>query len=206
MKQGALYLFLATSSLGVYGQSTSAKGSVELMGGLESSTLDTKVLKNISKKIAFFNRNRITSNAKGNISTFHIAKLGYKVIDNLGITAGMMGTSKGGISPQVGLEYFFKKGDFKFYQLALSSLKKDPTIMSLTNVSYSPELKKNLGLVAEFENVSFFNKEGNLVSLQRPRLGVKYKGFQAGVAVDFSENGKKGKLNYNPGFFLRATF
>lgn len=201
MKRLLIAIALATTGH-VYGQT----GSAELMSGHQSSTLDTKIKIGLTEHLSFFNRNRVTSDYEGKVSTFHMAKFSYQPGKHFGITGGMMGSDAAGTKPQLGIEYAIKNDDVSAYQLLICSTEPSPTVMSLTNIAYTPRLKENLDLFLELENVSFLNKESNVISLQRPRIGIDYKGFQAGLAADISETGKRETFDYNIGCFVKKRF
>lgn len=184
-----------------------AKGSVELMAGNETATLDTKLLVPLAERFSFLNRNRVPIDYEGNVKpTFHIAKFSYRMLENLGITTGVMGTSVGGINPQIGLEHLSKAGRLQVYQLFLVSTQENPILTSITNLAYRPQLVGDLSLMLELENVSFFSGQSHGISLQRPRVGIDYKNFQVGLAADLTEIGRKWEFGYQLGGFARTNF
>jgi hypothetical protein len=170
-----------------------AKGLVEMMSGHETS--------------AFLNRNRVTGDYEGEMSTFHIAKLGYRIVAGLGVNVGFQGFSAKGISGWGGVEYGGRWGDFSAYQLVMVSMQETPQVMPLTSIRFTPKLKGDVRLLLELENVTYLSTgEGHLISSQRPRLGIVYDKFGAGVAVDLFEKGNEAKFGYNIGGYLRAGF
>ena len=182
-------------------------GTIELLAGHETATLDLKLAVDFNDRLKFFTRHRVTSDYEGNIpGTFHAAKLGYRLIDGLSPIAGVMGTSNRWIAPQVGLEYGHKFGDFGLYQLAWISTESDWEINTLTNLTYTPKLSDNVGLFLGLEGVSYFNSEGHKISFQRPRAGLNYKGLILAAAADFTEKGNDGKFGYNLGGIAKVVF
>lgn len=202
----AMYAHLPTESARAEG-AKGAKGSVELMAGNETATLDTKLLVPLAERFSFLNRNRVPIDYEGNVKpTFHIAKFSYNVLGNLGITAGVMGSFIGGIDPQIGLEHLGKAGELQVYQLFLVSTQENPLLTSITNLAYRPHLAGELSLLLELENVSFFSGQSHVISLQRPRAGIGYKNLQAGLAADLTEISREWEFGYQLGGFARTNF
>ncbi|MBW2999827.1 hypothetical protein KY339_04080 [Candidatus Woesearchaeota archaeon] len=182
------------------------KGSAELMAGQETATLDTKLSVPVAPRTSVFSRNRITSDYEGNIGSFHLFKLDFKVIDGLGLCGGLMGTSAGGLKPNIGPQYFGKFGNFSAYGTVLVSAEEKPVATTLVNFGYYTELSDAIGLVFGLENVTAVNGKGHIFSTQRGRVGIGFGNLQFGLAGDIVEAGNKGKFSYNVGAYGKAKF
>jgi hypothetical protein len=182
------------------------KGSAELIAGHETATLDTKLSVPVAPRTSVFSRNRITSDYEGNVSSFHLFKLDFKIIDGLDISGGVMGNSSSGLKPNIGPQYFGKFGNFSAYGTVLVSAEEKPVATTLVNFGYYTELSDMIDLVFGLENVTVVNKEGHMFSTQRGRIGISYGNLQFGLAGDIVEAGNKGKFSYNAGCFGKAKF
>jgi len=201
----------------VLADDTPVHGSVEVMAGGESATLDTKLILPVTDDVTFFNRNRMTATYTGadglediGASSFHVNSLSYDVGQHVGIPGLDMfaevdvvpGT---GIDPRAGLQYFAKVGDLGLFQLASVGLHADTDLTLVTSLGYTPELTDDVGLVLGAENLTIVGEPGHIFSTQRLRAGVDIHGYQLGFATDLVEAGDSGEVGYNIGGFVKVS-
>lgn len=195
-------LALALNSGLVQATERDVKGSVELSVGHESSTLDTKLFLDLTDDVNFFHRDRWTTNYEGEASDFHYTAFNLGLGQGFSAGAGLWGTTAAEVKPHVAAQYFGKVGDLTLLQLV--SLRSDAQLKSLTNLNYHPEIGNGWQLMAEAENVSIFNPEGHVISLQRLRLGPKYGPLQFGFMADLTETDSG--FTYNLGSSIGVGF
>ncbi len=187
-------------------------GMVEILAGNQSGTLDTKILLPIAPYTKIFNRNRITGLYQdGSVSNFHILSLNINpYIPGLDIVAEVDATSGAGLEPRAGLQYFRKFGDFGMVGFSSIALKKNPTGLLMTNLSYNPKFTELLGLASNAELSTTLSKYGHNVSVQRLRLGLDIAGYQFGPAADLKEitnhDNENTAFSYNVGGFFKKNF
>ena len=177
------------------------KGSAEILAGQNNTTLDTKVLV-AGDKANIFHRDRMSTNYDGETSDFHYLAAHYVPMKGLALGGGVWGTTSNGVKPHIVAQYMGNTGDLSYLQLV--SLRSDPQLKFLTNVSYSPELNDDLSLLIEVENVSIFGKEGHEFSTQRLRSGLESEKYQFGIGADLVEVADS--FGYNLGGFIERRF
>ena len=83
-----------------------AGGSVELMAGHQSTTLDTKVSTEVAEKTGLFIRQMTTSTPEGEVSYFGLADLSYKLVGGLDVVGEIQAAPGMGVIPRAGLQHF----------------------------------------------------------------------------------------------------
>ena len=72
---------------------------------------------------------------------------------------------------------------------------------------FTPSFNDNWKLYSSLELFSNFNDAGHVASVQRIRLGLDYKSYQFGLAINLSGIGRNYQIrDENPGIFFRKTF
>ena len=188
-----------------YADTPTMKGSLEVMAGQESTTMDLKLIVPVEYDLGIFTRHRITpSYEDGSIGTFHLLNINYNIVDGLSVLAEVDAGSAIETHPRLGFQYGTKLGDVGLFSVAHIGITDNPDVTLIGNVVYHPELTDNLKLVADTEVISMLHDDGHKVSFFRPRLGVDYKGLEAGAACDFILKGNEPAFSYNCGGFLKV--
>lgn len=185
------------------------KGYIELNPGHKSTTLDTRLMFGPAPRMKIFNRNRITSDHEGNISTSHYLSVNGEPAKGLSIGGGFWGSNAGGIRPHIAQHYSGNWGDFSLSQLLSVTIEENPKCMPLVNLNYHPTIAENWRFISELEAVTILEsndgKPEHVLSTQRFRVGFGYKNFQFGAAVDLIERGNEGDFEYVIGGNGRIT-
>lgn len=184
--------------------------SMELMAGNRAVVLDLKASADITKRLGVFVRARPSIDYDGNVAAFGLADLTLNLSGGLD-AVGEVQLIGGRAVPRAGVQYFRKAGDFSLYALATIGLDSAPYLESLAVLRYNPELRKNLRLLAQIEDVTDANPGGHDFSVQRMRLGVEWRGWGIGAAADLTETGNSpkaadGTFGYNAGGFISRRF
>ena len=182
-------------------------GSIELMIGQDSATVDTISSVPILPKLSFFNRNRFTSGytaEAGKLNTLHIFSFNSNIVNSLDLVGETDLIMPVGIAePRVGLQYFGDFGELKMFNYATVSCR-DGNFLAATNLSYEPDFTDLL--TVNLEAFTDVGREGHNFSGQRLRVGPKIGEYKLGFAADLSENGPKGDFSYNLGLFAKRKF
>ena len=212
----ALYLAVAPMAVQAAEPVPPAKASVEVLAGDKSTILDTMLAKPLGEGFSLFNRNRITIGYEGaksledvGVSSFHVFSLVYNIphVPGLSAVAELDMIPGVGITPRIGAQYGAKFGDVGIFQLATVKAGEKPDLTSITNLSYTPKITEDVGLVTNLENVTVLEEEGHKFSTQRLRLGVDIEGYQIGAGVDLVEQElSPDSLEYNAGVFFKRGF
>jgi hypothetical protein len=184
--------------------------SVELMVGNKSATLDLKVSVPLTKKLSLFFRARPSVDYTGDTHAFGLADLSVNLHKGLD-AVGELQVIGGKVIPRAGMQYFIKKRDFSTYALATTGLDAAPYVETLIALRYAPELRRNLQLLTQVENITDVSRAGHDFSTQRIRLGILWKGWGVGAAADLTESGnhpkpQDGTFGWNVGGFISKTF
>jgi len=187
-------------ALGSIGQ-VKAASSTEILSGHQSTTIDTKVIGGVTPKIGFLARNRMIADYKGNVNSFLIVDVTYALGNGFDAVLETQASPQIGVVPRPGLQYFKKNGDFGIFALSTTNAEKNPDLELISLLTYTPNLKENVNLLAQLETVTNIGTEGHNFSIQRARAGLDVKGYKFGVAADFFESGKT--IDYNLGMFVK---
>lgn len=185
--------------------------SIELMVGQNSATIDMKASADLTKKAGVFIRARPSQDFRtGDMSSFGLVDLTLNLTTGLD-AVGELQFIGGKVVPRAGVQGYRSFGDFSLYSIATVGLDSKPYAEILAALKYTPSLTDSLKLLAQIENVSDINKNGNNWSTQRIRLGISIANWGFGVATDLTETGnqpttKDGTLGYNIGGFVSKTF
>lgn len=186
-----------------------ATGSVELMTGQNSSTIDTTLTVPIAPRLSLFTRNRFTGTyetGEDNLSSFHIFSSNFNLKGGLDLVAETDLIMPAKIAePRIGFQYFKSFGDFGMFNYTTVSCK-DLNVLFATNLSYNPMFTDLWGLSANLEAFTDLGPKGHNFSGQRLRLAPSIGGYKIGFAADFSQNGIAGDFDYNFGGFAKRNF
>ena len=182
-----------------------ASGSVEVMAGDKSTTLDTKVMTNVAPRTNLFLRGRTSVDYQGKVGYFGLADLNVNLVDGLDAVAEAQFIPSVGVIPRLGLGYFKKVDDFSVYSLATAGFNgEDVDAEFLANLRYKPQLTDDLDLVLNLENVTNVGEQGHNFSVQRLRTGLGHNNYEFGVAADLTEAG--GEDTPNVGGYAKLSF
>lgn len=184
--------------------------SIELVAGHKSTVMDIKAAADITPKLGVFVRARPSIDYHGTMSSFGLADLCIKLHGGLDAVAEVQ-TTGGKAVPRAGGQYFFKSGPLGFFTAANIGMDAKPYIEWDSELGLSPTIRENLNILTRIENLSDFDTKGNIFSTQRMRLGIEWKGWGAGAAVDLTELGhapkaSDGTFAYNIGGFVSKRF
>jgi len=182
-----------------------AGGSVEVMAGDKSTTLDTKVRTNVAPRTNLFLRGRTSVDYQGEVGYFGLADLSVNLVDGLDAVAEAQFIPGVGVVPRLGLGYFKKVDDFSVYGLATAGLNGENVDAEfVANLRYAPQLTDDFNLVLNLENVTNVGEQGHNFSVQRLRTGLGHDNYEFGVAVDITEAG--GEVTPNVGGYAAIKF
>ena len=185
-----------------------AKGSVEVLAGDKSATLDSKLKVNLGSRFSLFFRSRTTVDYHNKSSYFGL--LDVNVDCGYGIDVFVEGRVISGkeVVPRVGISYTGQLEDFGAALLLTAATTDKPDLEIHPIWSYRPRLNDKLRLVVRGEDITIFNKIGHNSSVQRLRTGIEVEGYQLGPGVDFKEvgQGRNLKFDYNVGGFVSKSF
>ena len=181
--------------------------SLELMVGHERLFADVQWLKFIDehKKFSLFSRTTATVDYDNNTGLFSGAYLNYT--SKLGIGGSLVGRVTGnGASTDVGLHISKGTSDWMLFGIASISLKSELEYSWFSIFRYTPKLKDDWRLYSGLELFTLFNQNNHVISVQRIRLGLDYKGLQFGVGGNVSQLGTDWAGSSNIGGFVRKVF
>ncbi|MBT4446520.1 hypothetical protein HOA92_00940 [archaeon] len=180
---------------------TADAGTVELMAGNGSTTLDIQMPGKLAEKIGYFSRTRFTKDYDGDVSAFGAVDLTYSIGSNVDLLLETQFAQGLGVVPRPGVQYIKTSGDLTVVGLLTGShnLDLEPHLV----VRYDRELNERFGLMGQVELLTNFGIDGHNFSLQRLRAGASHDGYTLGVASDFIESENFG---YNVGGFLEKGF
>jgi hypothetical protein len=188
------------------GRANAASGSVEIMAGDKSTTLDLKVAGELVPRLGIFARNRTTVDYDKQVSTFGLIDLSYNLVEGLDVVAEAQFSPQAGFVPRLGLQYFHQFGDLSTYFLSTVSLSENPDSENVASLQYKPKITEEMKLYSSLEALTNIGGEGHNFSVQRLRLGLDASGFQFGVAGDFLEIGNEAQVSCNVGGFVSGEF
>ena len=200
MKQLFTIVLVSVSTLS-FGQ------SLELMVGHERLFADVQWLKFIDtdKQFSLFSRTTATVDYEYNTSLFSGAYLNYTT--KVGIGGSLVGRVTGnGASTDVGLHISKGAQNWMLFGIASISLKSELEYMWFSIFRYTPPLKDDWKLYSSVELFTLFNQNTHIISVQRIRLGLDYKGLQFGAGGNISQLGTDWVNGTNIGGFVRKTF
>ncbi len=195
---------------------TPVYGSVELMAGKKSATLDTKLCIPIVSRLSLFNRNLFTgiykNGEEGSLSSFHIFTLNYNIVGGLDFfTETDLDFPAGGLDPRAGLQHFKELGDFGIFTYSSFS-PKGVNVLFINEISYNHMFTKMVGLTGNVEVLFDLGEKSFNFSTERLRLGANLGGYKLGPAADFNlnqstnQNIKETTFSYNLGGFVKKDF
>ena len=180
-----------------------AGGSVELMAGHQSTTLDTKVSTEVAEKTGLFIRQMTTSTPEGEVSYFGLADLSYKLVGGLDVVGEIQAAPGMGVIPRAGLQHFGKVGDLAVYALATVKTMEHPDGEIVVSLSYTPKLGESIDLLMSLEDLTSIGKEGHQFSAQKLRAGITLmEKYHIGAAANLTELGPDGSFGYDIGGFV----
>lgn len=181
--------------------------SLELMMGHERIFADAQWLKfmDAKKQWSIFSRTRATVNYDNASNLFTGAYLNYTLKNGLGASlVGKIGNTGGGAD--AGIHIFKANSKWMLFGLASIGLKNQLEYSWFSILRFTPKINAKWKGYFSLELFNLFGKEQHIISVQRIRLGVDYKGFQFGLAGNFSEQGAEWTGNSNIGIFVRKSF
>jgi hypothetical protein len=180
-----------------------AGGSVELMAGHKSATLDTKISTEIAPKTNLFLRQMTTSDYDGEVSFFGLADVSYNLVDGLDLVGEVQAAPGMGVIPRAGMQYFGQLGDLSLYVLGTAKMTESPDGEFVVSLGYAPKLGEGVDLLISLEDLTSVGETGHQFSVQRLRAGITLADkYQIGAAADLTEVGNEGTLDYNIGGFV----
>jgi len=196
---------IAASMMGGMPSVANAGGSVEVMAGDKSTTLDTKVMTKVAPRTNLFLRGRTSVDYQGEVGYFGLADLSVNLVDGLDAVAEAQFIPGVGVVPRLGLGYFKKVDDFSVYGLATAGLNGENVDAEfVANLRYAPQLTDDLNLVLNLENVTNVGEQGHNFSVQRLRTGLEHDNYEFGLAADLTEAG--GEVTPNVGGYAAIKF
>ena len=181
-------------------------GQMEVFGGLEGSTLDTKVNANIGRGVSAFGRNTTAIQYDPvAASPFTLVNAGYSPIKEpqvreLRFFAEADMSSAIGVVPRVGGQYFESvvvgSGDLGLLGLATVACQEHPDLFLLADARYTHPITDNLDFTAELETKTSFDADGLVFANQFLQLGVGFNGLGGGIGVYHSDG------QFNPGLYV----
>ena len=183
--------------------------SFEVMAGNERLFIDAQFLRFFDQKKnwSLFSRARATSNYEGdNTNLFTGGYLNYTSKKGLGGTlVGRIATANAGMD--IGAHFFKAKKKWMLYALASVVLQDELSYSWFSIFRFTPNIGDDWKLYNSVELFSNFNKKGHTFSVQRIRIGLDFKGYQFGLAGNFSELGSSNiTTDQNIGGFIRKQF
>ncbi len=185
--------------------------SVEIMTGNNFVFVDIQFLKSFDKKYqtTLFSRTRARptyNDEKNNISFFSGAYLNYTIKKGFG--GSLIGRIDNfGSDVDLGIHFYKKTKTISIFILPSISLTAKNVYSWFSIIRFRPALNEKWKIYTSLELFTAVKKNDHLLSTQRARLGLDYRKFQFGLAMNISEFGNGFKLNNeNYGVFLRKEF
>lgn len=185
--------------------------SIEVMPGNNFVFTDIQFFKSFDKqyRMTLFSRTRarLTYNDDENgINFFSGAYFNYTFKSGLG--GSIIGRINNfGSDADTGIHFYKQKKAWTFFVLPSISLTNGGTYSWFSIIRFRPDLNEEWKLYTSLELFTALNKSDHLASTQRIRLGMDYKTFQFGLAMNLTEVGDDWILvNDNYGVFLRKEF
>ncbi len=185
--------------------------SIEIMPGNNFVFTDLQFFKPLDKKFrtTIFSRTRARltyDDDENGVNFFSGAYLNYTTKTGFGGTLiGRMNNF--GSDMDLGIHYYRKIKSFSIYALPSISLSQKNTYSWFSIVKYRPTLNDQWKMYTSVELFSVFNKSDHVISTQRVRIGLEYRSYQFGLAMNISEFGDDLIVtNDNYGVFIRKEF
>lgn len=181
--------------------------SIEFMVGDNGKFLDVQWLKFIDTSYhwSVFSRTRATADYEDKTDLFTGAYLNYTTKTGFGLSlVGKIGSS--GSGADAGIHYFKKKTKWVFFGLASAGAKSNFEYSWFSIFRYTPAISDKWKLYFSLELFTLFQDDLHLISVQRMRLGLGYKGFQFGVADNLSQTGDDFSSKNNFGGYVGISF
>lgn len=204
-----------------WNNSSVAQIPVEIFAGHQKTTLDIMFFKFFKRKNEnspwlFFNRNRASIDYRMTL-TDHLPQFGFTEAVSYNhsklkgfapvVVAQILNR---GLYPKAGIQYALVKKNTTFFSWLVAETLAKPSIDFFVLFRYSPHLHKQLHLFLQTESANTFptNQTNPFSFTQRLRLGLKLKGWQSGIGVDFNQIAQRQSFafTYNLGVFLRYEF
>ncbi|MFH0701519.1 MAG: hypothetical protein V2A62_03725 [Candidatus Woesearchaeota archaeon] len=202
-------LGLASLLIGLSAQAKTT-GSIEVMAGDKSATLDVKVSGDLANKVGVFARARTSANyaQPKEVGYFTLVDItgelggGFDAVGEVQFIQGV------GPVPRFGFQYFGQVRGFSGYGLVSLKIGDNPNLELIAILKYQHPLTENLAVKVGVEHLTDLCSKGHEFSTQRIRIGLEIEGWHFGPAVDFTEAGQGEALqfDYNVGGFVRKEF
>ncbi|MFC1691842.1 hypothetical protein ACFL0W_06710 [Nanoarchaeota archaeon] len=181
--------------LGTPNYANAANVDAEVSASQESAGLDVKVAGKAEPFKLFF-RYITSGTARDDVSpTTIFADAKYDLGNGLEAVARTH-TVGNNVTPRAGIGYGAKSGDLSGYTQATASAVEGPDGQWLPNGqvyavgNYTPSISDNVNARLSLENLSTFNQDGNMLSIQNGRAGFDHKsGYGAGIGFKAVEQG-----------------
>lgn len=194
---------------------------VEVFAGHQKTTIDImffKYFKNKemeNSKFLYFNRNRASIDYE-QTTTAHLPQFGfteaisYNDLKLKGLApVAVVQVLNSGIYSKAGIQYVLLRKVLTIFSWVVVETAAEPNVDFFLLVRYTPAITDRLNLFTQLESVNAFPTEdhGTHNFIQRFRLGLKMKDWQAGIGSDFSQSGNATFVTaHNIGIFLRYEF
>ena len=182
---------------------------IELMAGRENLWYQHVLAKKFSSdsRFGFFNvstlhvyhdRQRTDEIMSQSYVTWGLSRSFY-------LQAGAFYASGPGFSPSVGVQFVKQLDDFFILLVPRIDIKKKGSYDAMALVRYQPRLSDQLSLYSHIQLMSNYSGNNHNRSYQNFWLGLGYKSFQFGMALNLDEYGAEYITYYNPGLFIRTA-
>ena len=177
------------------------------MAGDERIFVDAQWLRffDEDRKWSLFSRTRATTDYDEKTDLFTGSYLNYTT--SIGLGGSLVGkVANSGAGVDGGLHVFKSKPSWTLFGLASVGLQKELEYSWFSIFRFTPQLNEKLKLYSSLELFTLMNDAGNVVSVQRIRLGIDRKGFQFGLANNSTKWASSTLLDNNFGGFIRKSF
>jgi hypothetical protein len=194
---------------------------VEVFTGHQKTTVDIMFFNYFKNKqgensrFLFFNRNRASVDYEQTTST-HLPQFGFTEAISYNdpklkglAPVAVVQLLNSGVYTKAGIQYVLIRKALTIFSWVVIETDTEPNVDLFLLVRYTPAINDRLKLFTQLESVNALPTEDNGTHnfIQRLRLGLKMKAWQAGIGSDFSQSGNSTftKSN-NIGIFLRYEF
>jgi hypothetical protein len=194
---------------------------VEVFAGHQKTTIDimffnyfkNKQMEN--SKFLVFNRNRASVDYEQTTTT-NLPQFGFTEAISY-IDPKLKGLApvavaqilNGGFYSKAGIQYVLMKKSLTLFSWVVIETTTEPNVDLFLLVRFTPAITERLNLFTQLESVNALPTEDHGMHnfIQRFRLGLKMKAWQAGIGSDFSQSGNATyTMTNNTGVFLRYEF
>ena len=201
--------FYAVCLILAFGQPKANAQSIELMAGQRNVFANVQWFKfmDTSHRWSIFARGLGTMDYESNSNFFLGGYFNYTSKIGLGATViGRMGSSNAG--GDIGAHYITARKNifFSIFATIGIGLPRQPEYSVFSTLIYNPKLTEHLKFYSSLELYSLFMNQGHIYSVQRIRLGLSWRNWQIGPAVDFTQSSNAFDFTYNLGGFIRKAF